>query len=97
MSKVIVVNQQKGRHKAAGKILAEAISKEVEIIARHEAAKNGFNVSKEPHGLMRAMMHVLQRPELLKEAARLARERLEKEGQLPKEDPKVVKHRNKIL
>jgi hypothetical protein len=42
----------------------------MEDVAREEAARTGFDIANEPHGLFRALATVLARPDLLKEAIR---------------------------
>jgi hypothetical protein len=56
---------------------ATATAIEVEAIAREEAAKRGFDIAKESHGLFRAMCHVLSNKDLLTLAARRAKQKLE--------------------
>lgn len=95
MKHIQIINKERGRNKQSGKILADAISAEIETIARQQAAKNGINVDSERGGLMRAITQVMGRPELLQEATRRARDRLERAGVIPAEDERVVKHKDK--
>ena len=92
----IIIPQQPGRTKAdtAKKAeFAKVMTEEIEKIARAEAAKNGSDISKESNGLMRAIMHVMARPELVEAASAAARKRLEASGVFPTENTAVVKHK----
>lgn len=93
MSSVQIVNQVKGRNKTAGVVYANALSEEITKLAREEAVKNGMNVDKEKNGLFRAMMHVMTRPELLEEARKRTKKRLEDAGTIQKEDNAVVRYK----
>lgn len=96
MSRIEIVNKSKGSQRESGKVIATAISQEIEQIARREAAKNGFDIEKESNGLMRAILQVLSRKELLAEATRLARKRLEHDGTIARIDSAIVKQPGKF-
>lgn len=53
---------------------SEAVQVEFEALAREKAAREGFDIENEPHGLFRAFMAAMveNEGELLKEAARRA-------------------------
>ncbi len=97
MAGISIVNKGKGKQAESGKVWAEALSAEIEAIARREAIKNKVDITKERGGLMRAITQVMARRELVKEAANLARKKLEAEGRIPKEDPSIVKQPGKAV
>jgi hypothetical protein len=94
MGSIQIVNKSRGRHRASGQTASEAVSAEIETIARREAPKNGIDVNAR-NGLMAAIMYVMGRKELMEEAARAARLRLEKVGMIVKDDPQIVKQPGK--
>lgn len=61
------------------KELAEIVRQEFEVLARKHAKEQGFDIEHEPNGLFRAFMMAMSynQGELLKEASRRARTRME--------------------
>ena len=94
--RIQIVNKARGPQKALGQMWATEMAKDIEVLARREATKNKFDITKESNGLMRAILHVMSRKELILEASRMTRTRLEKEGKIPKENPQIVKQPVKI-
>ena len=80
--RIQIVNKARGPQKALGQMWATEMAKDIEVLARREATKNKFDITKESNGLMRAILHVISRKELILEASRMTRTRLEKEGKI---------------
>jgi hypothetical protein len=62
----------------ATKSVKEAFTIAVEEVAREDAERAGFDIANEPHGLARAIMAVFASQELRAEAAKRAKEMVER-------------------
>lgn len=97
MARIEIVGKGRGKQGESNRMIADAVSVELEKLVKLESARNKVDLEADKGALMRAMTQAMGRPELLREAARLARLRLEAEGKIAKEDPAVVKHPGKII